>query len=95
MTSLSPQVAELLLQVTYSQDLNEALHKVLREYLDLKLNALSSEIHRMEDQWSCKFAEFKERTRNDFSYEVEKDFWEWESLETLKSHYYSLRERWS
>jgi hypothetical protein len=95
MTSLSPQIGEMLLQATHSHDLDEALHKVLREYLDLKLNALSSDIRQMEDKWDCKFAEFKERTGNDFSYEAEKDFWEWERLETLKAHYNALRERWS
>ena len=29
MLTLSPQVGELLLKVTHSQDLDEALHKVL------------------------------------------------------------------
>jgi hypothetical protein len=37
MLTLSPQVGELLLQATQSQDLEEALQKVLRDYVDLKL----------------------------------------------------------
>jgi hypothetical protein len=95
MLTVSPQVGELLLQATQSHDLDEALHKVLREYLDLKLRALTAEVHRLEEQWGYSFAEFKERTKTDYTYEVEKTFWEWEQLETLKTHYQALRERWN
>jgi len=95
MLTLSPQVGELLLKATHSQDLDEALHKVLRDYLDLKLNSLSAEISRLEEKWGGPFAEFKEKTKDKYTYEVEKTFWEWEQLETLKSHYQALRERWN
>ena len=95
MLTVSPQVGELLLQATQSQDLDEALHKVLREYLDLKLHALSAQILRLEEQWGCSFVAFRERTKADYSYKVEKTFWDWEQLETLKAHYQALRERWS
>ncbi|MBI3798551.1 MAG: hypothetical protein HY268_16510 [Deltaproteobacteria bacterium] len=95
MLTLSPQVGDLLLRATHSQDLDEALHKVLRDYLDLKLDALSAEIRRLEEKWGCSFVEFREKTKNDYSYDVEKAFWEWEQLETLKSHYQSLREQWN
>ena len=93
--ALSPQVGELLLQTTQSQDLEEALHKVLREYLDLKLASLDVEISMLEKKWECSFPEFREKTKEDYRYEVEKDFWEWERLETLKAHYQVLRARWN
>jgi hypothetical protein len=95
MLTLSPHVGDLLLKVTQAQDLDEALHKVLREYLDLKLTSLSAEIHRFEEKWGCAFVEFKEKTKENYSYEVEKEFWEWERLETLRAHYQALLERWS
>ena len=95
MLTLSPQVGDLLLKVTHSQDLEEALHKVLREYLDLKIDSLAAEISRLEEKWVCSFAEFREKTKEEYTYEVEREFWEWERLETLKSHYQALRERWS
>ena len=50
MQTLSPQVGALLLQTTQSQDLEEALRKVLREYVDLKLTVLCAEISRLEGQ---------------------------------------------
>ena len=95
MLTLSPQVGELLIQATQSQDLEEALQKVLRDYVDLKLAALSAEISRLEGKWGCPFAEFQEQTKGEYTYEVESTFWEWERLETLKSHYQALHERWN
>jgi hypothetical protein len=95
MLALSPQVAELLLQATQSQDLEEALHKVLREYLELKLASLAAEISLLENKWECGFTEFRDKTKDDYRYEVERDFWEWERLETLRTHYQALRERWN
>lgn len=95
MLTLSPSVGDLLLKATHSQDLEAALHKVLREYLDLKLSSLFAEISHLEQKWRCTFAEFKEKTKEEYTYEVEKAFWEWERLETLKSHYQTLQERWT
>jgi hypothetical protein len=95
MLALSPQLGELLLQATQSHDLEEALHKVLREYFDLKLASLSAGISRLEEKWGCSFDKFRERTKGKYSYEVEGDFWEWERLETLKTHYQVIRERWN
>jgi len=50
---LSPQVGELLLQVTQSQDLDEALQKVLRDYIEIKVATLSAEIRHFEERWGC------------------------------------------
>ncbi len=59
--------------------------------LSPKLAALDADIGRLEEKWGCAFAEFKDRTRDDHSYETESDFWEWERLETLKSHYHAFQ----
>jgi hypothetical protein len=44
-------MGELLLQVTQSQGLGEALQKVLRDYVELKLATLSAEIRLLAEQW--------------------------------------------
>ena len=67
-------MGELLLQTTQSQDLEEALQKVLRDYFDLKLAALSAEIGRLEEKWGCPFAEFQEKIKGESTYEVESAF---------------------
>lgn len=68
MLHLSPQVGELLLKATHSQDLDEALHKVLRDYLDRKLSSLSAAISRLETKWGCSFAKFQEKTKGEYTY---------------------------
>lgn len=93
MLTLSPRVGELLLEVTQSQDLEEAFWKVLRDYVDLKVASLSADIDQLEEKWGSTFAEFRDKTQGDYTYEVESAFWEWERLETLRSHYQALRER--
>jgi hypothetical protein len=89
--TVSPRIGELLLQATQCQDLEEALWKILREYLDLKLASLSADISHLEGKWGCSFAQFRGKTKDQHSYDVERDFWEWERLETLRSHYQALR----
>ena len=71
-------MGELLLQATQSQDLEEALQKVLWDYFYIKLAALSAEISRLEGQRGCPFAEFQEKIKGESTYEVESTFWEWE-----------------
>jgi hypothetical protein len=40
MPVMSPKVGEILVKTTHSKDLDEALHKIISEYLELKLNTL-------------------------------------------------------
>ena len=100
MLNLSPRLGEFLIKATQSNDLDTALVQVLREYLLLKLKELKKELEGFEAKWDMSFDEFKERCRKReidkdvFSYEVEKDFWNWERAETLKKHYEDLKLEW-
>ena len=97
MVAVSPRIAVFLNQVTATPDLETALLKVLSEYIDLKVAKIDGQIKVFESNWSMTFAEFSDRFENDqldqdsYSYEVEKDFWEWEKAETLKKHYLEFR----
>ena len=97
MVSVSPRIAVLLNQVTATPDLESALLKVLSEYIDLKVAQFDGQISAFEAKWGMTFAEFSDRFENDqldqdsYSYDVEKDFWDWEKAETLKKHYLELR----
>ena len=95
MLTLSPQVGELLLQATQSQDLEEALQKVLQDYT-MSISNSPHSLPRLavwKEKWGCPFTEFQEKTKGEYTYEVESTFWEWERLETLKSHYQALHQR--
>jgi len=50
--------------------------------------------------WNMQFDKFKEKSskgeidQDIFSYDVERDFWDWERADTLKKHYESMRTQW-
>ena len=70
------------------------------EYLELKRRAMDERIAAFEAKWDMSFDEFSRKCAEGtlagdaYSYEVEKDFWEWGQAVTLQDHYESLRLRW-
>ena len=100
MIAVSPRIANLLSQVGPTPDLEAALWKVLAEYVELKSAQLSQQIAEFESKWGMSFTDFSVRikkgqlNRDAYSYDVEKDFWEWEKAETLLKHYADLIAQW-
>lgn len=100
MLTLTPKLGELLIKATQTTDLEAALRQVLSEYFILKLKELNKELEGFETKWNMAFDQFKEKCmkreieKDVFSYEVEKDFWGWERIETLKEHYEAMRSQW-
>lgn len=98
--TLTPRAGLLLTQVTETPDYDAALWKLLFDYLDLKIQALSVEAQAFEQKWGMAFAEFQQRmvlnTLNEdaYSFEVEQAFWQWEKVETLRQYYEGLRAQW-
>jgi len=101
MPAISPKLGEMLLKATGARDIDDAFHKVLSGYLELKLKSLTETIDQFQTKWRMGFDEFRERLgagtleKDSYSFNVEKDFWQWEETETLKSHYEALREQWT
>lgn len=100
MITVSPQIGEFLIKVTHLSDMDAALKKVLTEYIDLKIADIEEKIKKYETKRKMNFKEFEESCRSNtlkadaFSYEVEKDFWEWEGLENLFKYYEDIKSRW-
>lgn len=100
MITVSPQIGEFLIRVTHIPDIDAALKKVLSEYIELKIIDISEKKKVYELKWNMSFREFKEACKDKtvkadvFSYEVEKEFWEWESLDTLLHYYEDIKSRW-
>lgn len=100
MITVSPKVGELLVRITQTPDVDLALRKILTEYLELKIKEIGEKIKAFEDRWGLSFEEFSHKCQNEslnqdiYSYEVEREFWEWERLETLRKHYCELESRW-
>lgn len=100
MSTISARLGEFLVKTTGTSDIDNALHKVFADYLELKLANLNGTIAKSRLKWGMGFEEFKAGmkagtlAKDAFSHEVEKDFWEWEEAETLKKHYETLKEEW-
>ncbi|GMT46720.1 MAG: hypothetical protein IEMM0007_0286 [bacterium] len=100
MPVMSPKLGEVLVKTTHSKDINDALNKIFSEYLELKLKALQEVIHSFQKKWGMSFEEFKlhfkEGTLKEdtYSFNTEKEYWQWEEVETLKKHYEEIRGQW-
>jgi hypothetical protein len=97
MLAISPRLGELLTRATQTPDFETAVWKMFSEYVELKLSALEDTIAAFEQKWGKSFDEFSRKSKEGslpkdlYSWEIEKDFWEWEQAVTLKHHYETLR----
>ena len=87
--ALSPSVVKFLLEITGSSDLNVAVKEISKDAIEHRLEKIESEIRKFEEKYGMTFEEFKRaweegKIKNKHSYEVEKDFWEWEGLMSRK-----------
>ena len=100
MKTLSPKLGEMLLKTTGLADPDLALEKVIHEYLELKINNLKMEREGFVNKWNMSFPDFQQRCKDNtldidaYAYQVEKDYWEWERVETLLADYDAIRASW-
>ena len=100
MVTVSPRIGALLTRVAETPDIETALWKVLSDYIDLKSAKLRQQVAEFESKWGMTFAEFSGKIKEGqlgqdaYSFEVEKDFWEWEKTDTLLKHYVALKSQY-
>ncbi|MGI9861844.1 hypothetical protein SDD30_10755 [Moorella naiadis] len=98
--AISPRFSSLLLETTHAHDMDEALYKLFSEFLDLKITNLKERQQELQKKWGMSFQAFSRQIKDNslpkdaFSYEVEKDYWDWEEIETLLKHYQGLKDKW-
>jgi len=101
MLAISPELGEFLLKTTKARDIDDALGRVLAEYLAMKAARFAEISGAFARKWGMDFAEFKGRLEKDaletdgYAFDTERDFWEWEEAETLRDHYERLRGQWT
>ncbi len=100
MPVMSPKLGEVLVKATHSKDIDDALNKIFSEYLELKLKTLREAIEEFQKKWGMSFEEFKRHFKegtlreDTYSFNTEKDYWQWEEDETLKKHYEEIKGQW-
>jgi len=81
---LSNPVHVVFNQLTGESDINVAASIVLKEFVQLKKQLVQNKIASFTQKYNMGFAEFERacedgRIQDPFSYEVEKDTWDWEA----------------
>jgi hypothetical protein len=86
-TTVSKPLYKILTELTGEERFDVALHLATKDLVQLKLREAEQQIKGFEERYGMAFEKFQQDWENDqiadkYSYEVEKDFWEWEAAQT-------------
>ncbi|MGH7594863.1 MAG: hypothetical protein ACREOI_00860 [bacterium] len=86
-TTVSKPLYKILTELTGEERFDVALHLATKDLVQLKLREAEQQIKNFEERYGMAFEKFQQDWENDqiadkYSYEVEKDFWEWEAAQT-------------
>ncbi|GAG86578.1 unnamed protein product [marine sediment metagenome] len=81
-----PNSMKEILQFAEGKTIQEKLARLLLSDLENRLRSCTERLYEFEKKYGLEFKEFKEAWEKDkvpekFSYEIERDYMEWESLE--------------
>ncbi len=79
-----------VIEITMLDNFTEALNLIVDNYVKVKFSYLTSENIRFETKWKMNFYEFEKNWQNipnSTSYEVEKEYYEWEGIVTEMEHF--------
>ncbi len=87
--SMPKAALRALIELTGQPELDLAVLATLRDALEYRLEKIDEALEALERKYGMSFAEFEAQGRaqqlpNQFSYEVEQDYFEWDSLVTRK-----------
>jgi hypothetical protein len=88
--TVTKSLERILMDLTGEPRPDVALHVALRDAVAHRLELVESEISKMEGKYHLTFPDFKTRWEQGkidqkYSYEVEKDYWEWEGFVSRKN----------
>ena len=83
--TVTKSLEKILIDLTGEPRADVALHVALKDAVSHRLEIIESEIKKLESKYHVTFPEFKSKWEKDeiekkYSYDVEKDYWEWEGL---------------
>jgi len=91
------EVQDKIFQLTEQTDLSRALTVLLTDYFALKVFYLRQEILRYEYKWNMTYFDFEKKSidlPNGFSYELEKEYYDWGEKVALLEYYQKLKHEW-
>ena len=85
--TISKPLYKILTELTGEERFDVALHLATKDLVRLKLQDAEQQIKTYEKRYGMPFEQFQQAWEKDqiadkYSYEVEKDYWEWEAAQT-------------
>lgn len=86
-TAISKPIHKILTDLTGETRLDVALHLATKDLVRLKFKEAEEQRKRFEERYQMDFEAFKQawgkgQITGNYSYEVERDYWEWEAAVT-------------
>jgi hypothetical protein len=96
-TQISKPLQRILFDLTGEDRLDVALQLATKDLLRLKLKEAEEQLAAFQKRYAMDFESFKREWNdntilNRHSYEVEKDFWEWETADTDRKKIWQMLE---
>ncbi|HEC67298.1 MAG TPA: hypothetical protein ENI35_00550 [Candidatus Desulfofervidus auxilii] len=94
---ISTNILKILADITGEPRFDFAIRQILKDAIEHRVERIEREIKQLEKKYEMKFEEFekkfqKEEISNQYSYEIEKDYLEWEGLVGRLKKYQKLLE---
>jgi hypothetical protein len=84
-------------QLTEKKDFEQALNALLEDYFSLKIFYIHQEILRYEYKWNMTYSDFEKKSvdlSNGFTYEIEKEYYDWGEKVALLEYYQKFKSEW-
>ncbi len=96
---ISKPIYSILTSLTGEKRADVALELAAKDLLRLRLKEVEERIREFESRYHMKFADFKQawaagQIANQYSYEVERDYWEWEAAIGDAQKYQQMLDEW-
>lgn len=91
-------IKDKVLKLTQIGDYNQALTKMINDYLQLKIRFLSEENKRFESKFNMTFANYEKQTAKDpksAGYTTEQEYYSWSEIVTELDYYKKLHDQWN
>jgi hypothetical protein len=94
MVTIHPKVGDFLLKTTNSVNLDDALNRIIKEYIFLKIHSLEENISSLKKKYNMDYSNFIELYKKNHSQDIEEDFYQWDEYSSLLEYYKEIREQW-
>ncbi len=90
-------VQKIFKDITGQQNINIAINKLIKDYLQTKIFQLKIQNVQYETKWGLTYSEFEKKSStwdNASSYEIEQEYYNWGEIISETNHFKKQMEQW-